>query len=107
MGRAGSARTGVRINVGKRARAKMQILRTVSGVHCLSAQRTNEADEQCSEGSVCRGQSGVRGEVRTSVDSRGQTGEPYSRRPGTYIHDGNNSGLNEADVGPRDQVGKN
>ena len=92
MGRAGSARAGVMINVGKRARVKMQILRTVSGVHCLSAQRTNGADEQCSKCSVCRGQSGVRGGVRTSVDSRGQTGEPYSRRPGTYIHDGNNSG---------------
>ena len=92
MGRAGSARAGVMINVGKRARAKMQILRTVSGVHCLSAQRTNGADEQCSRCSVCRGQSGVRGGVRTSVDSRGQTGGPYSRRPGTYIHDGNNSG---------------
>ena len=42
---------------------------------------------QCVEGSL-----GFKGGVRTSVDSRGQTGEPYSRRPGTYIHDGNNSG---------------
>ena len=92
MGRAGSARAGVMINVGKWARAKMQILRTVSGVHCLSAQRTNGADEQCSRCSVGRGQSGVQGGVRTSVDTRGQTGEPYCRRPGTYIHDGNNSG---------------
>ena len=60
MGRAGSVRARVMINVGKRARAKMQILRTVSGVHCLSAQRTNGADEQCSRCSVCQGQSGVR-----------------------------------------------
>ena len=53
----------------------------------------NGAGEQCSRSSVDQGQSGVRGGVRTSVDSRGQTGEPYSRHPGIYIHDGNNSGL--------------
>ena len=65
----------------------------VSRAHCLSAQRTNGAGEQCSRGSVGQRQSGVPGGVRTSVDSRGQTGEPYSRCPGIYIHDGNNSGL--------------